>query len=250
MNFNELKIPSHNIELKNVTYDENCLYDTNIKDHLIEKILKFKDGFIFGCVAWLNDHDILNALAECSNVQILIQKDHKIKIQRYDLGAEFGDTNKPVQMLYKKLRFSNSRFRCHHDMSFLNMNSNGIIDPIRTVGVEKIEQKSWQKYKNSKPLMHHKFLVFCKKNEKRRTYGGDTATENDLYIAVGLWNGSFNFTKNASKSFENATYFQKNDGSSEMINGCLKTHHDLFTISESLAWGEEYGVHPDYKIGS
>lgn len=53
------------------------------------------------------------------------------------------------------------------------------------------------------PLMHNKFIVFRKKVIDK--------TGNVTMINDAVWTGSYNFTKNASNSLENALLIENND---------------------------------------
>ena len=62
------------------------------------------------------------------------------------------------------------------------------VDAVRLYGDKK---------KGIKPLMHHKFLVTLKQN-----------VETCNYEPYGVWTGSFNLTKNATMSLENAVFIE------------------------------------------
>ena len=90
------------------------------------------------------------------------------------------------------------------------------------------------------PRAHHKFLVFCKVDH--------TNFKLD-YEAVGVWTGSYNFTNNATYSFENSIYMEDMSGKNKILNAYLEEHHSIFKLAEELDW-EHNWICPRYRIGT
>lgn len=84
--------------------------------------------------------------------------------------------------------------------------------------------------------MHHKFLIFC-------SIGG-APHEGFLFGPIdpyAFWTGSFNFTRNATCSFENAVYVEN----PVIAEAFLREWGQLAALSEPLDWQHEY-VAPQY----
>lgn len=200
-----------------------------LEQRLVELILQFQNGVIFGCVAWLTSKPILSALAKCQNVQIIVQKEDFL---RPDLGVTDQNTSKnEIRQLYGQLKFSFDRYACLAPIRSLSVCGDPRVDPIRCVGNHNRDKKPVF------PRAHHKFLVFCKRNKRRG------------YYPVTVWTGSFNLTYNATQSFENVLLLSDKSGNNKILNAYLKEHHHLFSLSEPLKWEEDW-VTPQYRIGT
>jgi phosphatidylserine/phosphatidylglycerophosphate/cardiolipin synthase-like enzyme len=86
--------------------------------------------------------------------------------------------------------------------------------------------------KRATPRCHHKFVVFAD-------------AEGSGLRPVSVWTGSFNFTQNAVRSFENAVIIS-NPG---IINAYIEEFEQVLALSEPLNWKHEY-VDPEYRIGT
>jgi hypothetical protein len=225
---NEIELKS-NIEIDDLklhdfsTSDSNIsVYFKNLDTAIIEKI-KLAD-MIVGCVAWLTNLKILNELEKKQYLSIIIQKedflrpedeiDWKGNLRKiYDRIINNSKLSKNDDLNFGSLRFSNMSY-CGDDT----------IDSIRCVGYGG----------NSivKPKMHHKFLVFSKK-------------ENEKFIPYAIWTGSFNFTHTGNKSFENGLYIT----SEKIANSYFREWGQILALSEKLNWDHEY-CEPEWKYGS
>jgi hypothetical protein len=116
------------------------------------------------------------------------------------------------------------------------------VSPIRCVGnYNESKVPAW-------PRSHHKFLVFGKMkthNESDEFHSFMT----DEIIPTTVWTGSFNLTKNATMSLENAIILSDKSGQNEIIKSYLDTYMQVFSISESLDW-EHIWCEPEYRIGT
>ena len=109
------------------------------------------------------------------------------------------------------------------------------IEPIRCVGNH-----------NSKkvpafPRMHNKFLVFSNFGEKEDLAKGYSMVLDNCEV----WTGSYNLTKNAINSLENAVLIKNNI--------IAKAYYDefcqIFALSEPLDW-ESTWCAPEFRIGT
>jgi phosphatidylserine/phosphatidylglycerophosphate/cardiolipin synthase-like enzyme len=83
--------------------------------------------------------------------------------------------------------------------------------------------------------MHHKFLVFC-----RYSINEELAWP---YIPYAVWTGSFNITKNGSRSLENAVYIQH----PEVAMHYFFEWQQILEVSETLDWTSPYAA-PDIQF--
>lgn len=93
----------------------------------------------------------------------------------------------------------------------------------------------------NRPRMHDKFLVFCKEEPE--------CASDVLYGSAikpfAVWTGSFNFTRNATQSFENAVYIED----VKIARAYFDEFQQIAALSEPLDWESEY-VEPEWRIGS
>lgn len=249
-NLNLLEIPTdheagmpltdHSVCQENANFEAAEAYFKNVEDHLVEKIYKHGEGFIFGSVAWLTSERIIKALAYCDNVQILIQKEDFLR-------PDFGDTmqegfrRSKYRALYSTLRFDHDKFDCREPICNLSVLGDCTVDPVRCVG--NYNRDTTQPNARA----HNKFLVFC---EQIKDSTDETRTfKEDIYKPVAVWTGSYNFTNNSGNSFENAIYLEDSSGKNPIIEAYLNEHHQIFALSEKLDW-ESNWVQPEYRIGT
>ena len=64
-------------------------------------------------------------------------------------------------------------------------------------------------------------------------------------IPYAVWTGSFNLTKNASYSFENAIYTTD----SEIVRAYYNEYGQIASMSEPLDWESDW-IEPEWRIGS
>jgi hypothetical protein len=248
-NLNELSISTdngvvgltdHNTLMKNLAFDKVEVYFKNLEKALIQKIVDNSDGFIFGSVAWLTSESIIDALSKCDNVQILIQKEDFLRPDYCDNANEKQRRTK-YRRLYAKLKFIHDRYDCVEPICNLSVCGDPTVDPVRCVGNFNFGQKK------AMPRAHNKFLVFCK--QVKVSTSGTRQNKEIIYKSVAVWTGSFNFTANAERSFENAIYLEDTSGGNPIINSYLKEHHQIFALSEPLDWEHEWSE-PEYRIGT
>lgn len=239
INLNGLNIPTDNsrckelqdnsISVSNPHFDNIEVILKDIEPRLLEIIEDYEDGAIFGCIAWLTSIPILEALAKCKNVQIIVQKEDFLRPDLNQKGKGIWRSN--LQTHYNALRCKMNRYQFREPMRGLSYCSDSTVDPIRCVGNYNSDRKP------AFPRSHHKFLVFCKFDEEGK------------YIPKALWTGSFNLTKNATNSFENVLFLTDTKGDNSIIEAYLNEHHQIFALSEKLNWEHDWSV-PEFRIGS
>jgi hypothetical protein len=229
----DLPLQDFSNKIENPKFDNVEVVFKEIEKRLIELILEHKKGLIFGCVAWLTSASILNALSKCDNVQIILQKEDFL---RPDSNSK-GDWIKEIRKMYNNLTFSFYRDELKYPISYLSFCVQDLVDSLRCVGNHNADKVP------AFPRMHNKFLVFCKFEQSEK----DSIEIN--YKPVAVWTGSFNFTYNATNSFENAVILSDTSGDNTIINSFLKEHHQIFTLSEPLNWESEW-VQPEFRLGT
>ena len=207
------------------------VYFRDMERHLIDHI--DKADCVFGCVAWLTNENILNAISKKRIAQILIQKEDFLRPD-VDSGAKF----KPrLRSQYTKIR---GVHRAHFgddiavSRTWTIVSEAERIDGVRCVGYRK------QHHAELIPIMHHKFLVFCKYTESPHEDYPFGSIE-----PYAVWTGSFNFTENGTRSFENVVVIED----SVVAEPFLQEWGQLAALSEPLDWKHEY-VAPEYWIGT
>ena len=86
------------------------------------------------------------------------------------------------------------------------------------------------------PRMHNKFLAFCDANL--------TGDEMRL-VPRAVWTGSFNMTRNATRSFENAVVLTDPD----IVAAYYREWEQILSLSEPLDWTSHW-CEPEWRIGS
>lgn len=241
INLNNLSIPSddgkggllsdYSVSIENVRFDKVEAVFKGLENKLVSIIKEFENGAVFGCVAWLTSTPILNALAKCSNVQIIVQKEDFL---RPDINAGTG-WKTTLHRQYNALKCGMDRYEFRKPIQDLSVCADPTVDPVRCVGHHNAEKNA------ASPRAHHKFLVFCNITKADKEVRG--------YSPVKLWTGSYNMTKNATFSFENALILSDKSGTNPLINAYLQEHHQIFALSEQLDWQSAW-TEPDFRIGS
>lgn len=249
----KLKDPSCAVESAAV----ECIFK-NLEQRLITEIYKHK--YVFGCVAWLTHLDILSAFATREGVCVVVQKEDFL---RPDGGG--GPYKDQLRQAYKKLPSVFKFTEGFELVDRLNVCADTNIDAVRCCGLGGRD--------TNRPRCHHKFLVFCdypqlvedkvpgswkssgdaspdwagiEDADLRDTVWSDAACIQKTGLCPKkVWTGSFNFTKNAVQSFENAVII-----SDEMIaRAYMREFEQIVALSEELDWASEY-VAPEYRIGT
>lgn len=216
--------------------DKNIkVYFKNLENHLINCI---EDAdVIVGCVAWLRSKPILKALANKKGVSIIVQKEDFL---RPDLNNR-KSSDIELNQLYNSIPNSLTRYDTGLQNTILHMMSfagDSTIESIRCVGNHNADKKP------AFPRSHHKFVVFCRLlNNPKSEYGGEIMGMN--YEPYSVWTGSFNFTYNATMSFENAVLIKDET----IVRAFFNEYAQIAAISEPLDWNSTW-TEPEWRIGS
>lgn len=202
-----------------------CVYFRELRARLIEEISQSQA--IFGAVAWLTDEHILNAMALVPNVSIVVQKEDFLRPD----AEQKNDWRARLRASYGRLR---SGYRYDHRLlAHMSYASDPSLEGVRCVGNYNREKKP------AAPRMHNKFLVFC------RSAVDSVQPDAQVFTPYAVWTGSFNFTKNAGKSFENAILIR--DGA--VAEAYYKEWEQIMALSEPLNWEADWCA-PEWRIGS
>lgn len=156
---------------------------------------------VYGCIAWLTERSVLSALEKVPCNIIVQQEDWSLPIRQSCL--------QPYQKLtpipYTYYQQFKPTLRC--------IRENYVEKAIRSIGAP-------ENSTTALPRMHHKFLIMEKSNG-----------------AVGVWTGSFNFTKNATNSLENAVFITDEN----IVRQYREEFIQLFCLSGELTdiWAPE-----------
>lgn len=223
------------------------------RDHeskLIDLIKRFEKGAIFGCVAWLTSEPVLKALAKCTHVQIVVQKEDFLRPDSHQ--GKYNPWKNKLHRLYKNINFSMERHFMKYGVRELSICSDPTVEGVRCVGNHNKDKSP------AFPRAHHKFLVFCELENTVETSSGYVkgqyvenaySYETQDYKPISVWTGSYNITDNATRSFENVIYLEDNSGTNPILEAYLKEHHQILSISEPLDWTSQW-CEPEYRIGT
>jgi len=225
-NLNELGIG----DFSTISKDGNVqVYFKNIESNLVRHI----EGadIVVGCVAWLTSPAILRALSKKKGVSIIVQKEDWLRPDLQDRG----DWKARQKSRYSQLPSALARLDIAFGNTILSKMSycgDPTLDAVRCVGnYNSLRLPAF-------PRMHHKFIVLCRE-AKTEPHGYMN------YEPHEVWTGSFNFTKNAASSFENAIVL-KDVG---LVRAFFSEFAQIAALSEPLDWESEW-VQPQWRIGS
>jgi hypothetical protein len=179
---------------------------------------------VFGCVAWLTDFQVIEALSHKKLVSIIVQKEDFL---RPDLGEDPTGWKQKLRVGYDSIPKMASRDQFDNILRYISTNSDLAIDPIRCVGNHNKDKTP------AFPRMHNKFLIFAKVND------------NASVVPYSIWTGSFNLTKNAGVSLENAVIIKKQ----EIVNAYVQEFGQICALSEPLDWTSTW-VEPQWRMGT
>lgn len=195
---------------------------------LTEKLVEYiqEAEVIVGCVAWLTHPEILTALATRPSVSIVVQKEDFL---RPDIAPQ-AEWAERLRQQYKALR-GIWRFSLPGIGRDLSICCDPVSEGVRCVGNHNSMKIP------AVPRMHHKFLVFCTETQMPPGCPG--------FIPYAVWTGSFNFTRNATYSFENAIIIHDRT----IADAYMKEYCHILGLSEPLDW-ESPWMAPEYRIGT
>lgn len=208
---------------------EVAVYFRVLEEQLIRQIREAP--MVVGCVAWLTSEPVLRALAEVKHGVALVGQ--KEDFLRPDLDSS-DNWRKELRRRYDTLK---DVWKCRQWDGLMNDLSykEGWIAPVRCVG------NSNQERKPAFPRMHNKFLVFCDVVAIETDEYGESTQVNPYAV----WTGSFNLTKNATASLENAIVLK--DG--RVVQAYFKEWQQIEAIAEPLDWYSVW-IEPEWRIGS
>lgn len=214
MNFNLMrKENTHDIITSGSIYP----YFDRLEEHLIAYIEK--SSYVIGCVAWLTNNNIINALEDKKGIKIIINKEEYIS-SKMESGQKFyykclrGKYNDLPDLFQTNCSCcQNQMMKCpkfidllgqifDHENTNNNLCKNGAI---LTCGIV-----------NNLSKMHHKFLIFF----------------DDTMCPMGVWTGSYNLSKTSNFSLENALYITD----PKIITEYIKEFIAIFSYSEPYNW--------------
>ena len=207
------------------------VYFKNIEEKLINCIASA--DIVVGCVAWLTSRRILQALSKKRAIAIVVQKEDFLRPDT-DSDSRWKET---LHNLYVSLPGGLSRYddilrEMETQLYCMSSFGNPDIDPIRCVGNHNSERVA------AFPRSHHKFLLFCR-GEKRHN-GWQYEWE-----PYQVWTGSYNLTKNAGMSFENAIVLKDK----QVVKAYFQEWAQIEALSEPLNWESDW-CSPEWRIGS
>ena len=203
------------------------VYFRGLEGALIEKIREA--DAVFGAVAWLTSYSILDVLSGLQNVSIIVQKEDFL---RPDIGAK-SDFKATLRKKYDSLRCDLTRYSFGNILSSMSVCGDPSIQPVRCVGNHNKDKKV------AFPRMHNKFLVFANVSD------GDEESSLENISPYGVWTGSFNLTKNAGYSLENALYITD----PSIVDAYFQEYGQIAALSEELDWESEWAT-PEWRIGT
>lgn len=224
----QLKVPGANGGLAlfdHGIYGVKAEVDVVFRDP-IERLLQLIEAStaVVGCVAWLTNGRILKALAKCSFVQIVVQKEDFL---RPELGPSPRDYCRPLYAALPCSEMSYSlNFTSEHIDYIAGAHGHNFFEAIRCVGNRSVG--------HIKPsLMHNKFLVL---GDIIDYHGGG------CFKSKTVWTGSLNLTTTAENNFENSLIIHNR----EIAGQYIKEWSQIYAISEPLNWESEWSA-PEFS---
>lgn len=203
------------------------VYFRNIEESLITHISQA--DAVFGAVAWLTSYSILDSLALVDNVSLIVQKEDFL---RPDVGSN-DDFKSLLRKKYDSLKCNLTRYSFDNILNSVSVCGDPSLSPVRCVGNHNRDKKP------AFPRMHNKFLIFAKVEDNQDEYGVEKI------IPYGVWTGSFNLTKNATMSLENALYITDR----AIVEAYFREYGQIAAMSEELNWYSEWAA-PEWRIGT
>lgn len=241
-NLNELSIEIHQGQAlsrppcdHSMQSGEIAIFFRNLEVELI-RLIRGAD-LVVGCVAWLTSEEILAAMAEVRHgVSIVVQKEDFL---RPDVD-QWPGWRRTLQEQYRSLPRPPERHLFRGLVGNLSCASDPTIEPVRCVGNHNRDKQP------AFPRMHNKFLVFCKTNGPEEQPDEDWGSFWDLpLLPKAVWTGSFNLTRNATLSLENAVVIRNE----EIANAYFDEWQQILALSEPLDWLTDW-CEPEWRIGT
>jgi hypothetical protein len=207
-----------------------------IEKRLIEEIRKA--DMVFGCVAWLTSEPILNALAEKKGAEIIIQKEDFLRPDSGLPNQQEKKRRQRLRRLYNRIRAIEGHLFGGTWLEQLWHYQGAFAEAVRCVGNNNKDKQP------AYPRAHHKFVVFARYEEQPSIYD-DILGEHTLLVPEAVWTGSFNFTKNAGCSLENALIVRDK----RIVSAYVNEFAQIAAVSEPLDWKTNW-AEPQHFIGT
>lgn len=194
-----------------------------------------KQEAVVGCVAWLTNEKVLNALNSLKICQVVMQKE--------DWMRPDYDGRHPAR--HSRKHYDGEAGFCRLELAEtigLSTCGDPSVDRFRCFGQSTSAQTSGPMQTAAppaRPVMHHKFLVGC----AMQSYLDDGYPSLKL-IPRSVWMGSFNMTKGARRNMDSAVVMGA--GPAALY---YREWLDVFSHSERLDFDYEYCV-PEWRLGS
>lgn len=219
---------SHPIPQRDFSFDDGDVRVVfkNLTTELRGFLLRY--DHIVGCVAWLTESSILDELATRKGVSIIVQKEDFL---RPDMRTNRGFA---AHLRRKYDAIPGIHRYMHGPATVFGMScaTDPTIEAIRCVGNHNSDKTP------ASPRSHHKFVVGCRKI-------GDENGPQEVLIPQAVWTGSFNFTKNAGFSFENAIITTR----PKIAEAYFREWGQVAALSEPLNWRQSWAA-PEWRIGT
>jgi hypothetical protein len=219
-----------------------AVYFRDLQARLIRHIMAA--DVVVGCVAWLSNHTILDALATRRGVGLVVQKEDFL---RPDLSKD-AHWSGTLRKAYDALPPLPERWTLGGLLGRLSTQHDPVIAPVRCVGNHNAAKRpAW-------PRMHNKFLVFGTLDEGQDEDALWSAEEpwpaaaDNIWPSVrphSVWTGSFNLSHTATRSFENAVYI----ADPVIAQAFYDEWEQIEALSEPLDWTVDW-VMPEWRIGT
>jgi hypothetical protein len=190
---------------------------------------------IVGCVAWLTEPRILAALVD-RQASIIVQKEDFL---RPDVGMP-NQWKARLRSSYDQIGNDYTRYEFPAPLSSASTLSGQEIEGVRCVGNHNSDRAP------AMPRMHHKFLVRLQRNVEQGDdqFGGHYSSYAQAR-ALAVWTGSFNFSINGGRSFENAIEIDD----PTIAGAYLAEYARVATLSEPLNWTADW-VDAEWRLGT
>lgn len=234
MNLNTLYLPENKDKYKNNnTLSESC---KSIFKNLETACINFisDSDAIFGAIAWLTNRNIIQALSK-TKCRIILNKENYL-YSDLCIANDDKEYNKTILSLYNNLNMFGSRSRGFiytlKDSPITRMNDTNKDYPVSCIGTP---------IKEDGPKMHHKFMISCNYDPVRVDEFVSGNAPSDLYCKdeqesfdyyclkpMKVWTGSYNFSKMANRSLENAIIINDEN----IADSYLREWSQIYPLSE------------------
>ncbi|HEU5377454.1 MAG TPA: hypothetical protein VFV38_18690 [Ktedonobacteraceae bacterium] len=239
---------SYNLNnLRTENHEDDGFYSAKVKvffEDIEEKLLAILADYdyVVGCVAWMTNENILKLMLRMKSVSIIVQKED---LYRSDSWKRRRSARK-IRSLYDRLPGTITR---EEDLLF-TLAGKGLKEGEKIKPIEAVRCMGFYNRSSSPaaPRLHHKFLVFCEKEELviegegRKSIVSEEFTIENIHNGtisasgglrpVAVWTGSFNFSYSAGLSFENAVFIDDE----RIAEKYFKEYCQALLLSEPIDW--------------